>query len=71
MPSRAESLTFSQTSQLRLEKSLISSIYIYKLCNTTQALKDHVFTLFGPYSAFYKTQFSPIKAESLNFSQTS
>jgi len=34
-PIGAESLAYSETSQLRLEVSLIDSVYVYKLCNTS------------------------------------
>jgi len=45
-------LTFDQISQLKLEIRLIDSIFTLKLCDTTPGSKNHVFSQFGPTSAF-------------------
>ena len=50
-PIGAESLTVDQTSQLRLEISLIGSICNRNYVIPLQALKNHVFSMFRPYSA--------------------
>ena len=42
-PIGVESLAFGQFSQLKLEINLIDSICTSKLCNTTPALKNHIF----------------------------
>jgi len=44
MPILDETLTLDQTSQLRLETRLISNNYTLKLCNTTMAFENHIFS---------------------------
>ena len=52
-----ESSTFSETFQLRLEISLIDSIFLHRnYVIQLLALKNHIFSLFGPYLALIYCQ---------------
>jgi len=57
---RDESLTFGQTSQLRLEMRLICSNYIYNYITLLLALENHVSSLCGPYSALIRPSFGQL-----------
>ena len=67
---RVESMTFGQTSRLRLETSVIRSNYPQKLYNTTLGSIKPYFLLVWVLFVSYKAQFRPIGAESLSFCRT-